>query len=261
MEIFEPRNLEGVNIAEFCGSCGIIILITEKNVYIANAGNSKCIPINTKNGIIKDKINKEHTVNDENEIKRLKMTYGIIDTEDENDYTNEIKEKKEFNPANYCPLVTTRGFGDLQYKDNKLINIEDQYILVNPDIIEIPMEDLGYLIIGNYGSFGENSKNKMTINQVVAKYFLEKCNNENKKISEIIEEYFEQIIQEREKNKNEEENIINNMACIVIKFKHENNNNIIIEGENEIDKDNEKTIKNDKELNSKNSDKLNKYCK
>ena len=259
LEIFEPRNLEGVNIAEFCGSCGIIILITEKNVYIANAGNSKCIPINTKNVIIKDKINKEHTVNDENEIKRLKMTYGIIDTEDENDYTNEIKEKKEFNPANYCPLVTTRGFGDLQYKDNKLINIEDQYILVNPDIIEIPMEDLGYLIIGNYGSFGENSKNKMTINQVVAKYFLEKCNNENKKISEIIEEYFDQIIQEREKNKNEEENIINNMACIVIKFKHENNNNIIIEEENEIDKDNEKTIKNDKELNTKNSDKLNKY--
>ena len=135
LDIFEPRNLEGVNIAEFCGSCGIIILITEKNVYIANAGNSKCIPINTKNVIIKDKINKEHTVNDENEIKRLKMTYGIIDTEDENDYTNEIKEKKEFNPANYCPLVTTRGFGDLQYKDNKLINIEDQYILVNPDII------------------------------------------------------------------------------------------------------------------------------
>ena len=258
LEIFEPRNLEGVNIAEFCGSCGIIILITEKNVYIANAGNSKCIPINTKNEIIKDKLNKEHTVNDENEIKRLKMIYGVTDTENGNDNTNEIKEKKEFNPINYCPLVTTRGFGDLQYKDNKLINIEDQYISVYPDIIEIPLEDLSYLIIGNYGSFSENSKNKLTINQIVSQFFLEKCNNENKKISEIIEEYFDQIVQETEKNKNEEENNINNMACIVIKFKHENNN-IIIEGDNEIDKDNEKTIKNDdKELNTKNSDTLNK---
>ena len=258
LEIFEPRNLEGVNIAEFCGSCGIIILITEKNVYITNAGNSKCIPINTKNEIIKDKLNKEHTVNDENEIKRLKMIYGVTDTENGNDNTNEIKEKKEFNPINYCPLVTTRGFGDLQYKDNKLINIEDQYISVYPDIIEIPLEDLSYLIIGNYGSFSENSKNKLTINQIVSQFFLEKCNNENKKISEIIEEYFDQIVQETEKNKNEEENNINNMACIVIKFKHENNN-IIIEGDNEIDKDNEKTIKNDdKELNTKNSDTLNK---
>ena len=51
LEVFNPRNLENVNIAEFCGSCGIVVLITEKNVYIANAGNSKCIPINTKNGI------------------------------------------------------------------------------------------------------------------------------------------------------------------------------------------------------------------
>ena len=62
LEIFEPRNLEGVNIAEFCGSSGIVVLITEKSVFIANAGNSKCIPINTKNEIIKDKINEEHII-------------------------------------------------------------------------------------------------------------------------------------------------------------------------------------------------------
>ena len=255
LEIFEPRNLEGVNIAEFCGSCGIIILITDKNVYIANAGNSKCIPINTKNEIMKEKINKEHIIKDENEIKRLKIAYGFINIESDNDNITEIKEKNEFSPIDYCPLMTTRGFGDLQYKDNKLINIEDQYISVNPDIIEIPLDNLGYLIIGNYGAFGENIKNKMTINQVTAKYFSEKCNNENKKISEIIENYFDQVIQEKEKNKSEEENIINNMACIVIKFKHEKNN-IILEDENENDKENDNNkIKNDKELNNQNPDK------
>ena len=68
MELFNPRNLEGVNIAEFCGSCGIVVLITEKKIFIANAGNSKCIPVNIKNEIIKDKINLEHTLDNENEI-------------------------------------------------------------------------------------------------------------------------------------------------------------------------------------------------
>ena len=254
LEIFEPRNLENVNIAEFCGSCGIIILITEKNAYIANAGNSKCIPVNTKNEIIKEKINKEHIVSDANEIKRLKMAYGFIEDENEEDYDNEDRNTKEFNPFDYCPLITTRGFGDLQYKDNKLINIEDQYISVNPEIIEIPIEDLNYLIIGNYGAFGENKNNKLTINQTIVKTFLEKINNdENKKLSEIIEEIFDQIIQGKESN-NEVENIINNFACIIIKFNHDNNINIINEGDNEINKgkdinkDNENKIKVEKEF-------------
>ena len=251
MEVFEPRNLDGVNIAEFCGSCGIIILITEKTVFIANAGNSKCLPINTKNEIIKDKINKEHIISDEHEMKRLKVAYGFVDDDDENE--NENNNKKEFNPMDYCPLIITRGFGDLQYKDNKLINIEDQYISVNPDIIEIPIEELNYLIIGNHGSFGENKNNKLTINQTVAKYILDKINNnENKKISEIIGEYFDEVIKQEDKINDDEENIINNMACIVIQFKHENNennNNIIIEedkGNNKENENNKEEIKKEK---------------
>lgn len=262
LEIFEPRNLDGVNIAHFCGSCGIVILITDKNVYIANAGNSKCIPINIKNEIIKDKINIEHIIDDKNEMKRMKIAYGFIedeiDEDDDNIYEN---DKKKFEPLEYCPLITTRGFGDLQYKDNKLIKIEDQYISVNPDIIEIPIEDLNYLIIGNYGSFGENTNNKLTINQTVTKYFLDKINNnENKKISEIIEEFFEETLNEKEKIKEEEEeeNIINNFACIIIKFKHESSNNIINEVENENDKINENNIKEDKYTNNINIDKNNK---
>ena len=261
LELFEPRNLDGVNIADFCGSCGIVILITEKNVYISNAGNSKCIPINIKNEIIKDKINKEHTISNQKEIKRLKIAYGFIEDDIENDDNDiyEDNEKKKFVPLEYCPLITTRGFGDLQYKDNKLIKIEDQYISVEPEIIEIPIEDLNYLIIENYGTFGENKNNKLTINQTVVKYFLDKINNnENKKISEIIEDFFEETLKEKEKNSEEEENIINNFACIIIKFKHESCNNIITE----VDNENDKTIKNknkeDKNINIINLEKNNK---
>ena len=261
LEIFEPRNLDGVNIADFCGSCGIVILITEKNVYIANVGNSKCIPINIKNEIIKDKINKEHIISDQNEIKRLKIAYGFIEDDiiEEDDDIFENGDKKKFEPLEYCPLITTRGFGDLQYKDNKLIKIEDQYISVEPEIIEIPIEDLNYLILENYGSFGENKNNKLTINQTVVKYFLDKINsNKNKKISEIIEEFFEETLKEKEKNMEDEENIINNFACIIINFKHETNNNLIKEENTGNDKVIENKDKEDKNTNVINSDKNNK---
>lgn len=270
LQLFEPRNLEGANISEFCGSCGIVVLITEKSVFIANAGNSKCIPINTKNKIIKEKINKEHIVTDENEIKRLKLAYGFIEDENDNveeniDNTNiniNTKEKIKFNPLNYCPLITTRGFGDLQYKDNKLIKQEDQYISVEPEIIEIPIEELGFLIITNYGTFGENNNNKLTIYEDKSKYLIDKINTKdnNKKISEIIENFFDEIIQEKEKSKEEEEekNRINNMGCIIIEFKHDSNNTIV-EVENEPEKDNKDTNdKAEKEQEKKNSDKNNK---
>ena len=255
LDIFDPRNLESANIANFCGSCGIVILITEKSVFIANIGNSKCIPINTKNEIIKDKINKQHIISDEIEIKRLKMAYGFIedDNDDDEDFMNFQEEKKEFNPRDFYPLIITRGFGDLQYKDNKFINIEDQYISVNPEIIEIPIEELNYLIIGNYGVFGENDQNKLTINQTTANYFLNKFNNkenENQKISDIIGNFFDEIIEEKQKETNivdDNEDIIeNNMACIIIKFKNENNN-VIIEGDKEKEKENEKDSEKDNE--------------
>ena len=221
LDFFDPRNLEGVNVAEFCGSCGIVILITEKDVFIANAGNSKCIPVNIKNEIIEDNINREHSIEDEYEIERLNRIFGI-NNDDKNIITNNDKIFNDF------PLYITRGFGDLQLKDNKLINIEDQYISIKPDIIKIPIDDLNYLIIGNYGCFSKD-KNILSLE----KFFLDKYNKSNgqQKISEIIEIFFDEKFKEMKKSENKEVNI-NNYASIIIELKHENNfNNININEE------------------------------
>ena len=253
LELFNPRNLEGANIAEFCGSCGIIVLVTEKNVYIANSGNSKCIPINIKNEIMKDKINKEHIITDQNEINRLKLAYGFVEEENDNIFdNNETNEKIKFKPINYCPLIITRGFGDLIYKDIKLIKQEDQYISVNPDIIEVPIDELGYMIIGNNEVFDETIDNNKDNNYNIVKFFFEK-NKNNKKISEIIEEFFDENISKKEKNK-QIENMINNIGCIIIEFKHDNNTiNVDENNENRSAKESENKI-NDK--NNKNEDEV-----
>ena len=253
LELFEPRNLEGINIAEFGGSCGIIVLITEKSVFIANSGNSKCIPINIKNEVMKDKINKEHIITDQNEIKRLKLAYGFVEEENDNIYdNNETNQKIKFNPINYCPLIITRGFGDLIYKDIKLIKQEDQYISVNPDIIEVPLDELGYMIIGNNEVFDEAIDNNKDYNYNIIKFFFEK-NKNNKKISEIIEEFFDENISKKANNK-QVENMINNIGCIIIEFKHDNNTiNVDENNENKNDKESENKI-NDK--NNKNEDEV-----
>ena len=215
LELFEPRNLDKVNIAEFCGSSGIVILITEKTAFIANLGNSKCIPINNKNEIIKEKINKEHTIFNEDEIWVLNEKFGNINIDDKN------KDKVRDKYINNFPIITTRGFGDLQYKYNNIINFEGQYISNKPDIIEIPLDELNFLIIGNNGCFNEKEN---TIS--LEKYFLDNyIKNKEQKLSNIIEEFFKEL------EKNKEMNI--NLASIIIEFKHENNlnnlNNILLE--------------------------------
>ena len=243
LEFFNPRNLEGVNIAEFCGSSGIVVLITDKKVFIANAGNSKCIPVNIKNEIIKDKINTEHTLNNEYELKRLNQIFGYEISD-----TNNNKDKL----INDFPLNITRGFGYLQYKDNKLINIEDQYISIKPDIIEIPIEELNYLIIGNYGCFNINNDESLLS---LEKYFLEKYNkNSEQKINKVIEEFFDEKIKEIE-NSHQKDSNINNFASIIIEFKHENNiNNMNLEEnkeelKNKLFSSNEKNISEDEDEN------------
>ena len=229
-ELFDPINLDKVNIAEFCGSSGIVILITEKTAYIANLGNSKCIPINNKNEIIQEKINKEHTIYNEDETKILNEQFGNINIEDKN--KDPIKDKY----INNFPIFTTRGFGDLQYKYNNIMNFEGQYISNKPDIIEIPLEELNFLIIGNNGCFNEK-ENSISLEN----YFLDNyIKNKEQKLSNIIEEFFKEL------EKNKEMNI--NLASIIIEFKHENNlnnlNNILLEEDKKETPDKNDNIKN-----------------
>ena len=56
LDIFDPNNLEGVFIWDYVGSSGIIILVSGKITYVANAGNSHCIAINKNFSLIKKKL-------------------------------------------------------------------------------------------------------------------------------------------------------------------------------------------------------------
>ena len=209
-EVFDPRNIENANIAEFTGSTGIIIFLGDKNIYIANAGNSRCLVINKEGALINK--TKDHTMKDPEEKKRVELARSFNDEE-------EKKKGEDQGQAEY--LDSTRGFGDWEFKGNEWIDQKDQEVSVEPEILEVPINDVQYLILGSHGMFesasndNENDESINAINNQVCKFFMDEIKKDaNKPYSNIIQEYFEKIMPE----KNDGNNCIglDNMSCVVI---------------------------------------------
>ena len=190
-EVFDPRNIENANIAEFTGATGMIIAVCYKEILIAYAGNSRCLILDKDGKIINQ--TKDHTLLSENEKKRVDLARSFNDDEE---------EKKKGEDENIEFLDSTRGFGDLEFKGNEWIEQKDQEISVEPEIVFVPYNNAKYIIFGSHGMF-EGDDNK--INDEIGKYFFEEINkNKNKdiKFSDVIKNYFEKIIPE-DKNKSE----------------------------------------------------------
>ena len=194
-EVFDPRNIENANIAEFTGATGMIIAICYRNILVANAGKI----LNST---------KDHTIKDENEKKRVDLARSFNDEEEE-------KQKGEDEHIEY--LDSTRGFGDLEFKGNEWIEQKDQEISVEPDILLVPYDEAKYIIIGSHGMFeGEYEK----VNDEVGKFFIDEINkNSGSKFSDIIKNYFEKIISKEKSNKN---NVgLDNMSCFLVELNNE----------------------------------------
>ena len=134
--ILNPRNLMNYNISSFSGCAGIVILIINDKIYIASAGNCRCIPIDENWEVIKDKTNKLHYINDDIEKTRINNSQSF--------------KEKQFYPE---LLLSSRGFGDFEYKENKWLKLEDQAVSPDPEVIELNYEECKFLIIGSHGLF------------------------------------------------------------------------------------------------------------
>ena len=212
MDILNPDNLEDVLISDYVGSSGLIILINENNTYIANAGNSHFIIIN-KQLEINNKIIEKQKKQEEEEIKRVRIGKGIK-------YGKNIKGEK---------YLYTRGFGDYHFKKNNLNNIDTQEILSEPIIYEVNNKDIKYIIAFNHALYEnlintkDSNKNINNIYKKMAEYFIEQLKDEQKSISDIISQYFVNIIQNYKNNKNDnniknDESFTSDFSCVFIEF-------------------------------------------
>ena len=165
-EVLDPRNIENSNVADFTGSSGIIILICDnKNLFIANAGNSRCLVLN-KEGVIINKT-KDHSMDNSEEKKRVNLARSL--NEEEDNIRFEKNKQEEY-------LEITKGFGFMEFKGNEWMDQRDQEVSADPDIIEVPLKEIKYIIIGSHGIFEGNPhdiNNEDNTNNKICKYFIE----------------------------------------------------------------------------------------
>ena len=177
-----------------CTACVMSIDEKNKKLYFANAGDSRVVMC--KNGVAYAQ-SEDHKPEMESEKSRIYKAEGWI---------SDGRVKGNLN--------LTRGFGDLEYKQNKNLKPEEQMITANPDIKVIDFDkDINFVIIGCDGIW-DCLKNQEACDFVIKRL----RDNPNIQISKIIEEMMDTIVA---KDLYNDSGIgCDNMTCIVIVFKN-----------------------------------------
>jgi serine/threonine protein phosphatase PrpC len=113
----------------YSGCTALVCLFVGNSVFIANAGDCRALLFKS-NGVIYQ-LNKEHKPMDPDEFSRIVKAGGVV----LNGRIDEI-------------LNLSRAIGDLEYKNNFLLEADEQMISAVPDVIEkrIEDDDIGILL-------------------------------------------------------------------------------------------------------------------
>ena len=194
-QLLELKNPESNEISKRTGCTACVMGVDEskKKLYFANAGDSRVVMC--KKGVAYAQ-SEDHKPSLKSEKDRIYNAEGWI---------TDGRVKGNLN--------LTRGFGDLEYKQNKNLKPEQQMITANPDIKEVNFEDdIEFVIIGCDGIW-DCLKNQEACDFVSKKL----KENPTIKVSKIVEEMMDSIIA---KDLYTENGIgRDNMTCIVIVFK------------------------------------------
>ena len=182
-----------INMRTGCTACVMGIDETNKKIYFANAGDSRVVLC--RKGVAEEGSH-DHKPELESEKNRIYKADGWI---------SEGRVKGNLN--------LTRGFGDLEYKQNKNLKPEEQMITANPDVKIIDYnDDCDFVIIGCDGIWDCLTNQKAC--DFVAKRLKD---NPDIKISKIVEEMLDEILA---KDLYNDQGVgCDNMTCIVVVFK------------------------------------------
>ena len=194
-QLLIPKDPESndISMRTGCTACVLSIDETKKKLYFANAGDSRVVMC--KKGVAYAQ-SEDHKPEMESEKNRIYKAEGWI---------SEGRVKGNLN--------LTRGFGDLEYKQNKVLKPEEQMITANPDIKVVDFDkDIEFVIIGCDGIWD------CLKNQEACDFVIKKLKADPKiKISKIIEEMMDNILA---KDLYNETGVgCDNMTCIIIVFK------------------------------------------
>lgn len=177
--LFQYNNnyLYNNNNLNYIGSSASVVLINDNNIITADLGLTKCILFN-KDGIIlnnkETKIFEEHTFKNKEEKKRIKKFNKSIDYE---------SLKINF----YVPA--SRSFGFFEYKENEVLNEENQIISCVPDVNIYDRKGIDFILLVSKGMSPTNDSLKKLLDKIKN---IKKDNNGNDieiKLTDVINEY------------------------------------------------------------------------
>lgn len=186
-EVAKNNSSEGGSITRV-GCTALAVLITKDWVYVANAGDCRAVAC-TYSGECKP-LSKDHKPQLPEEEARIKKAGGYID----------------FGRVNGC-LNLSRAFGDLEFKENKELKLEEQVITSDPDVTKIPREDLHFIIMGCDGIWESKSSEEMV-------EWVKEQIGSRRALGKILEELLDSLVA---KVTNAESGT-DNMSSILIKF-------------------------------------------
>lgn len=137
-----------VPISGDAGCTAVVALITETDIYVANAGDSRCV-ISAKGKA--EAMSFDHKPNDEKELARIKKAGGEV-----------------FEGRVNGNLNLSRAIGDLEYKNNASLKPDEQLITCKPDVLKKPLAGVDYLIMGCDGIF-EVKTNQEIVDMVLSR--------------------------------------------------------------------------------------------
>ena len=169
------------------GTCGLILLIVNNDIYIGNVGDSRCIGSFNKGKIQKD-ITRDHKPNTPYEKERIMANGGQIYQTKTNIKIEEnfiLRTKILLGPYRVFPgrLSVSRTIGDAEGKIPS-IGGNPKVIICKPDIYKFNIleSDIDYFLLGCDGIFDQMSSNDVfkCISLVIER---NKENNKNKYVS------------------------------------------------------------------------------
>ena len=192
-QVIDPKEKEDAKIAMFTGCTANVLVIQDKKLYFANAGDSRSVLCKSGTAV---PMSVDHKPSIPAELKRIEKAGGWV------------SDGRVLGNLNL-----SRGLGDTEYKMDKKLKNDEQILSNKPDVkVENLTGDIDFVVLACDGIWDCRT------NQEVCDFFNEKFKSDPEgRISRFIEDLFDEILAP---DVFTETGVgCDNMSCIVIQFK------------------------------------------
>ena len=192
-QVIDPKEQPDAKISMFTGCTANVLVIQDKKLYFANAGDSRSVICKKGQAIA---MSVDHKPSIPAELKRIEKAGGWV------------SDGRVLGNLNL-----SRGIGDSEYKVDKKLKPEEQIISNFPDIkTDNLTDDIDFIVIACDGIWDCKT------NQEVCDFFTDKFQKDPEgRISEFIEDLFDEILAP---DVYTDTGVgCDNMSCIVVQFK------------------------------------------